>query len=66
MATKNDGGGSHHGPHVFYGGPIHNCIKRGNKDEMEEMLAQAKAHYAEEGDLGNAIKELEAALKKKY
>ena len=57
------GGGG--GPVMFYGVIIHDCIKRGNKDEMQKLLADAKKHHEEEGDLGKAIKELEAALGKK-
>jgi len=49
---------------VFYGVVIHDCIKRGNKDEMKKLLADAKKHQQEEGDLGKAIKELEAAVNK--
>ena len=59
------GGGSYGGgPVVFYGVVIHDCIKRGNKDEMKKLLADAKKHHQEEGDLGKAIKELEAAINK--
>ena len=59
------GGGSYGGgPVVFYGVVIHDCIKRGNKDEMKKLLADAKKHHQEEGDLGKAIKELEAAVNK--
>ena len=60
------GGGSYGGgPVMFYGVIIHDCIKRGNKDEMKKVLADAKKHQEEQGDLGKAIKELEAALGKK-
>lgn len=59
------GGGSHGGPVVFYGVVIHDCIKRGNKDEMQKLLADAKKHHQDEGDLGKAIQELEAAVNKK-
>lgn len=60
----NPGGGYGGGPVVFYGVVIHDCIKRGNKDEMKKVLADAKKHHQEQGDLGKAIKELEAALGK--
>lgn len=50
------------GPVVFYGVVIHDCIKRGNKDEMLKLLADAKAHLEAQGDLGKAIQELEAAI----
>ena len=58
------GKGSYGGPVVFYGVVISDCIKRGNKDEMKKLLADAKKHHQEEGDLGQAIKELEAAVNK--
>jgi hypothetical protein len=67
---SNSGGGGYKsgdagwGPVVFYGVVISDCIKRGNKDEMRKLLADAKKHHQEEGDLGKAIKELEAALNK--
>ncbi|HSY50247.1 MAG TPA: DUF1843 domain-containing protein [Thermoanaerobaculia bacterium] len=57
-------GGSGGGPVAFYGVVIHDCIKRGNKDEMKKVLADAKKYHQEQGDLGKAIKELEAALSK--
>jgi hypothetical protein len=59
------GGGGYGGPVVFYGVVIHDAIKRGNKDELKKLLADAKKHHEEEGDLGKAIKELEAAVNKK-
>jgi hypothetical protein len=59
------GGGSYGGgPVVYYGVVIHDTIKRGNKDEMRKLLADAKKHHQEQGDLGKAIQELEAALNK--
>jgi hypothetical protein len=61
----NTGGGYGGGPVVFYGVVIHDCIKRGNKDEMKKVLADAKKHHQEQGDLGKAIKELEDAVNKK-
>jgi hypothetical protein len=68
MSSYNSGGkskGSHGGPRFFYGVTIHDCIKRGNKEEMHSLLAEAKKHYQEEGDLGAAIQELEKAISKK-
>ncbi|HEX3583100.1 MAG TPA: DUF1843 domain-containing protein [Thermoanaerobaculia bacterium] len=59
------GGGSTGGPVMFYGVVIHDCIARGNPEEMKKVLADAKKHHEEQGDLGKAIKELEAALSKK-
>lgn len=54
------GGGGGFRP--LYGVVIHDCIKRGNKDEMKKLLAEAK--QANQADLGGAIKDLEAALAK--
>jgi hypothetical protein len=65
--TSSSGGGSYGGgsygggPVVFYGVIIHDCIKRGNKDEMRQVLTDAKKHH---DDVGKAIKELESALNK--
>ena len=57
--------GGYGGPVVFYGVVIHDAIKRGNKDELQKLLAAAKKHHQEQGDLGKAIKELEDAVNKK-
>jgi len=61
------GGGSGSGsggPIVaLYGVTIKDCIKRGNKDEMKKLLDQARKTHQEQGDLGQAIKDLENALK---
>lgn len=56
------GGGSHGGSTHFYGVIIHDAIKRGNKEEMRQVLADAKKTHEAQGDLGKAIQELEAAL----
>jgi hypothetical protein len=68
MANPSGGGGyggGGYGPVVFYGVVIHDAIKRGNKDELKKLLADAKKHHQEQGDLGKAIKELEDAVNKK-
>ena len=57
------GGGSH--PRPLYGVTIHDCIKRGNHDEMKKLLAEAHQALKEQGDLGQAIRDLEGALGKK-
>ena len=56
------GGGSHGGPTHFYGVIIHDAIKRGNKEEMQQVLTDAKKTHEAQGDLAKAIQELEAAL----
>jgi uncharacterized protein YlxW (UPF0749 family) len=56
------GGGSH--PRPLYGVVIHDCIKRGNQDEMKKLLDEARQAHQSQGDLGKAIKDLESALGK--
>lgn len=46
----------------LYGVTIHNAIKQGDKAALKELLAAAKALKAEQGDLDQAIKDLEKAL----
>ncbi|HEV7921349.1 MAG TPA: DUF1843 domain-containing protein [Thermoanaerobaculia bacterium] len=68
MANTGKGGygsGYGSGPVMFYGVVIHDSIKRGNHDEMRKLLADAKKHHQEQGDLAKAIQELEAAINKK-
>ena len=48
-----------------YGAPISDAIKRGDRTDMQRLLDQAKQIHQEQGDLGKAIKQLEAALKPK-
>ena len=48
---------------MMYGVTIHDSIKRGNQDEMQRLLAEARALHHEQGDLGHAIQELEKAIK---
>lgn len=52
-------------PHVLYGVPAHDAIKRKNSVEIQALLTQAKQASKEQGGLGNAIANLEAALKAK-
>jgi len=56
------GGGG--GIRPLYGVVIHDCIKRGNHDEMKKLLDEARQAHQQQGDLGKAIKDLEAALGK--
>ena len=42
----------------LYGVVIHDCIARGNKDEMRKLLDDARKQHA---DLGKAIGDLEKA-----
>jgi hypothetical protein len=49
---------------MMYGVTIHDSIQRGNLQEMQQLLAQARAVYQEQGDLGQAIAELEGAIKR--
>ncbi|MBV8371201.1 MAG: DUF1843 domain-containing protein [Candidatus Eremiobacteraeota bacterium] len=58
--------------HAFYGVIIHDCIKRGDKEEMRKIAAEARAALQKkEGasqekvkEVEDALKELEAALNK--
>lgn len=56
------GGGSH--PRPLYGVVIHDCIKRGNQDEMKKLLDEARQAHQQQGELGKAISDLESALGK--
>jgi len=50
-------------PRPLYGVPAHDAIKRGNSVEIEALLVQARASVKDQGDLGSAIADLEAAVK---
>jgi hypothetical protein len=58
--------------HAFYGVIIHDCRKRGDKEEMRKVVAEARAALQNKGDASpekvkeveDALKELEAALHK--
>ena len=49
---------------VLYAAHIHNAIKRNDKTELQELLAQAKQTLTEQGDLAGAVQALETALQK--
>jgi len=53
------------GPIPPYGAASNDAIKRQDKSAMKQLLAQAKDLHQRQGDLGKAIKDLEAALTKK-
>ena len=53
------------GPIMPYGAAINDAIKRQDKSEMKQLLTHAKDLHQKQGDLGKAIQDLEAALKKK-
>jgi len=53
------------GPIMPYGAAINDAIKRQDKTEMKSLLTQARDLHQQQGDLGKAIADLEAALKKK-
>ena len=48
---------------LLYGVTIQDAIKRGNKDELRKLLDQARNTVKEQGDLNQAIRDLENALK---
>lgn len=47
---------------MMYGVAIHDSIKRGNVQEMQQLLVQARDAHQQQGDLGQAIRELEVAI----
>lgn len=47
---------------MLYGVTIHDSIKRGNASEMQQLLAEARQAQKDQGDLGQAINDLERAL----
>jgi hypothetical protein len=58
--------------HAFYGVIIHDCIKRGNADEMRKCASNARSALSKKGDappekvkeVEDALNELETALSK--
>ena len=52
-------------PMPMYGAPVYDAVKRGNKVELEALLAHARATQQDQGDLGQAIEDLAAAVKAK-
>ena len=50
-------------PRPLYGVPAHDAIKRKNSVEIEALLVQARQASKDQGDLGKAIADLEAAVK---
>jgi hypothetical protein len=50
-------------PRPLYGVPAFDAIKRGNRVEIEALLAQARGAQKDQGDLGQAIEDLAAAVK---
>jgi hypothetical protein len=66
------GGGSGRPINAFYGVIIHDCRKRGDKEEMRKVAAEARAALQNKGEASSekvkevedALKELEAALNK--
>ena len=53
------------GPVMPYGAAINDAIRRQDKAEMQQLLTHSKDLHQKQGDLGKAIADLEAALKKK-
>jgi len=47
-----------------YGVAIHDAIERGDSARLQRLLATARATVDKQGDLGKAIRDGEAALKK--
>lgn len=53
-----------HGPIMPYGVAINDAIRKGDRTQMESLLAEARKLHEQQGDLGKAIRDLEAALQK--
>jgi hypothetical protein len=49
---------------LLYGVTISDTIKRGNQDEIQGLLTEAKQTHQAQGDLAQAISQLEVALKR--
>lgn len=49
---------------LMYGVTIHDTISRGNQSEMQSLLTEAKQLHLDQGDLAQAINQLEVALKR--
>jgi hypothetical protein len=47
---------------MMYGVTIHDSIKRGDLQEMQTLLAEARTLHQNQGDLGQAIRDLESAI----
>ena len=50
-------------PRYLYMAAVQDAIRRGNKDELRQLLDQARTTVKEQGDLAQAIRDLENALK---
>jgi hypothetical protein len=62
MSSSDQGG---YGPPIrfLYMAAIQDALKRGNKEELQGLLDQARTTVKEQGDLAQAIRDLENALK---
>ena len=49
-------------PIFLYGVTIYNAIKKGNNEELQQLLTQARQTKQDQGDLDQAIADLEKAL----
>ena len=49
----------------LYGAVVHDALKRGNLQEMKNLLIEARAEEKRQTELTTAIKDLENALKSK-
>jgi predicted secreted protein len=52
------------GPIVLYGVPLTEARARGDLAEMKDLAAKARATLDQQGDIANALAELEAEIKK--
>ena len=64
MSSSGESSGSGGGVfYLLYMVTIQDAIKRGNKEELQKLLEQARSTVKEQGDLNQAIRDLENALK---
>ena len=54
----------HHPPVILYGPAIHQCIARGDLNEMKKLVNQAEQHLKDHGDVRASLELLKAEIAK--
>ena len=54
----------HHPPVILYGPSIHQCIARGDLNEMKKLVVQAEQHLKDHGDVRASLELLKAEIAK--
>jgi len=54
----------HHPPVILYGVSIHQCIARGDLNEMKKLVVQAEQHLKDHGDVRASLELLKAEIAK--